>query len=139
MCRKVLAGMDTVYKFAELPTKKEGIFVMPLERITILSTFVVYIDDPLDTLGTSMVLNKNEITTLGGLKQDPASAQPPCACCALLHCTLEHSFLRTRIISWCIRHSGNLSVYVDQGCKAALHSRWSSSTSPGQGQCTHKI
>ena len=68
--------MDTVYKFAELPTKKEGIFVMPLERITILSTFLVYIDDPLDTVGTTMVLNKNEIGSLGGGKQDSVSAHP---------------------------------------------------------------
>lgn len=56
-----MSGMDTVYKFDKVPTKKEGIFVMPLERITILSTFVVYVDDPNDTEGTTFVLNKNEI------------------------------------------------------------------------------
>lgn len=69
-----MSGMDTVYKFDKLPTKKEGIFVMPLERITILSTFVVYVDDPNDTQGNSFVLN--ELSTGGALKQDSPSALP---------------------------------------------------------------
>jgi hypothetical protein len=71
--RKVLSGMDTVYKFDKLPTKKEGIFVMPLDRITILSTFVVYVDDPHDTEGTTFVLNKHEISSSSGSKQDSTS------------------------------------------------------------------
>jgi hypothetical protein len=77
--------MDTVYKFDKLPTKKEGIFVMPLERITILSTFLVYVDDPNDIEGTTFVLSRNEIGNLGGSKQDSISMLP-CIC------TLNWSF-----------------------------------------------
>eukprot|EP00250_Pteridium_aquilinum_P011469 c20092_g1_i1 orf=102-878(+) len=36
---KVTKGYETLAKLEELPTRKEGIFVMPLERITILSTY----------------------------------------------------------------------------------------------------
>ncbi|XP_074295655.1 peptidyl-prolyl cis-trans isomerase CYP23-like [Silene latifolia] len=36
---KVTKGDETLSKLEELPTRKEGIFVMPLERITILSSY----------------------------------------------------------------------------------------------------
>ncbi|KAG9451245.1 hypothetical protein H6P81_011210 [Aristolochia fimbriata] len=36
---KVTRGDDTLTKMEEVPTRKEGIFVMPTERITILSTY----------------------------------------------------------------------------------------------------
>ncbi|XP_021722933.1 peptidyl-prolyl cis-trans isomerase CYP23-like isoform X2 [Chenopodium quinoa] len=36
---KVIKGDETLRKLEELPTRKEGIFVMPLERITILSSY----------------------------------------------------------------------------------------------------
>ncbi|KAL2624181.1 hypothetical protein R1flu_008426 [Riccia fluitans] len=36
---KVTKGYDTHAKLEELPTRKEGIFVMPLERISILSSY----------------------------------------------------------------------------------------------------
>lgn len=36
---KVTKGDETLRKFEELPTRKEGIFVMPVERITILSSY----------------------------------------------------------------------------------------------------
>ncbi|CAN6479279.1 unnamed protein product [Victoria cruziana] len=36
---KVTRGDDTLRKLEELPTRREGIFVMPLERIEILSTY----------------------------------------------------------------------------------------------------
>ncbi|MCO5584728.1 hypothetical protein L7F22_038660 [Adiantum nelumboides] len=36
---KVTKGYETLAKLEKLPTKRDGIFVMPLERITILSTF----------------------------------------------------------------------------------------------------
>jgi hypothetical protein len=60
VCRKVVAGMETMHKMESVATKKEGIFVMPLERITIHSTFVVYVEDPEDTLGTTMIINKQD-------------------------------------------------------------------------------
>ncbi|KAI5077624.1 hypothetical protein GOP47_0007448 [Adiantum capillus-veneris] len=41
---KVTKGYETLAELEELPTKREGIFVMPLERITILSTY--YYDSP---------------------------------------------------------------------------------------------
>ena len=76
--RKVVAGMDTVFKLDKLPTKTEGIFVMPLERITIHSTFLVYVDDPLDTVGTTMVLNRHDAATTGAFKQNSPRTTPPC-------------------------------------------------------------
>ncbi|KAK9707267.1 hypothetical protein RND81_07G185100 [Saponaria officinalis] len=36
---KVTKGDETLRKLEELPTRKEGIFVMPMERITILSSY----------------------------------------------------------------------------------------------------
>ncbi|RAL37642.1 hypothetical protein DM860_000336 [Cuscuta australis] len=36
---KVTKGDDTLRKLEQLPTRREGIFVMPTERITILSTY----------------------------------------------------------------------------------------------------
>lgn len=37
---EVTQGFETLAKLEALPTRKEGIFVMPLERITILSTYM---------------------------------------------------------------------------------------------------
>lgn len=39
-CREVTAGFDTLTNFETADTVKEGIFVMPKERITITSTYV---------------------------------------------------------------------------------------------------
>jgi hypothetical protein len=36
-----------------LETKKEGIFVMPVKRVTIFSTFMMYMSDPQNTLETA--------------------------------------------------------------------------------------
>ncbi|KAI3729163.1 hypothetical protein L6452_17814 [Arctium lappa] len=44
---KVTKGDDTLKKLEELPTRREGIFVMPTERITILSTY--YYDIEMET------------------------------------------------------------------------------------------
>ncbi|KAH7285317.1 hypothetical protein KP509_33G022100 [Ceratopteris richardii] len=56
---KVTKGYDTLAKLEELPTKKEGIFVMPLERITILSTY--YYDSVEHTLANDC---EKEISSL---------------------------------------------------------------------------
>ncbi|PSC68000.1 peptidyl-prolyl cis-trans isomerase CYP23 [Micractinium conductrix] len=42
---EVTEGLETLSKFEELPTRTEGIFVMPTQRITILSTYTYVIDD----------------------------------------------------------------------------------------------
>lgn len=39
-CREVTKGFETLSKFEGVETTKEGIFVMPKERITIHSTYV---------------------------------------------------------------------------------------------------
>ena len=39
-CREVTGGFDTLTKLEEVETIKEGIFVMPKQRIHILSTYV---------------------------------------------------------------------------------------------------
>ncbi|KAL8196480.1 hypothetical protein R6Q57_024775 [Mikania cordata] len=44
---KVTKGDETLRKLEELPTRREGIFVMPTERITILSTY--YYDTEMET------------------------------------------------------------------------------------------
>lgn len=36
---RIISGMEVLHKLEELPTKTEGIFVMPLERITIISSY----------------------------------------------------------------------------------------------------
>ncbi|KAG2500751.1 hypothetical protein HYH03_001515 [Edaphochlamys debaryana] len=43
---KVTEGMEVLRAFEELPTKREGIFVMPLKRITILATYWYRVDRP---------------------------------------------------------------------------------------------
>ncbi|KXZ49401.1 hypothetical protein GPECTOR_21g627 [Gonium pectorale] len=43
---KVTDGMETLRKLEELPTRREGIFVMPLKRITILATYWYRINRP---------------------------------------------------------------------------------------------
>uniref|UniRef100_A0A0D6R121 Peptidyl-prolyl cis-trans isomerase n=1 Tax=Araucaria cunninghamii TaxID=56994 RepID=A0A0D6R121_ARACU len=45
---KVTKGGDTLKKLEELPTRREGIFVMPLERIRILSTYYYDTNEGLD-------------------------------------------------------------------------------------------
>ncbi len=37
--RKITKGMETLRKLETLETRKEGIFIMPLERITILASY----------------------------------------------------------------------------------------------------
>nr|ACF81860.1 unknown [Zea mays] len=41
---RVTKGDDTLTKLERLPTRREGIFVMPIERINILSTYYYDID-----------------------------------------------------------------------------------------------
>ena len=41
LCREVTDGLDTLSLLEEVETTKEGIFVMPKERITISSTYVI--------------------------------------------------------------------------------------------------
>lgn len=55
---KVLRGMEHMHKMESLPTKKQGIFVMPVDRVTIHSTFVIHVADPQDTLETSWLLRQ---------------------------------------------------------------------------------
>ncbi|XP_052881667.1 peptidyl-prolyl cis-trans isomerase CYP23 isoform X2 [Gossypium arboreum] len=44
---KVTKGDETLRKLEELPTRREGIFVMPVERVTILSSY--YYDTELES------------------------------------------------------------------------------------------
>ena len=37
--RRVTKGMDVIHSLELLPTKREGIFVMPVDRITITNTY----------------------------------------------------------------------------------------------------
>ena len=40
-CREVTAGFETLTKMEEVETTRDGIFVMPRERITIQSSYVM--------------------------------------------------------------------------------------------------
>ena len=40
-CREVTAGFETLSKFEGVETTRDGIFVMPKERITIQSSYVI--------------------------------------------------------------------------------------------------
>jgi cyclophilin family peptidyl-prolyl cis-trans isomerase len=42
---EVTEGLEVLEALEALPTRREGIFVMPLQRIAILSTYVYYVDD----------------------------------------------------------------------------------------------
>jgi cyclophilin family peptidyl-prolyl cis-trans isomerase len=42
---EVTEGLEVLEALEALPTRKEGIFVMPLQRIAILSTYVYYVED----------------------------------------------------------------------------------------------
>jgi hypothetical protein len=55
MClgRQVTDGMETLRTMEGLETKKEGIFVMPVKRATIFSTFMIYVADPKETVATA--------------------------------------------------------------------------------------
>lgn len=57
---KVTKGDEVLSKLEELPTRKEGIFVMPLQRITILSTYYYDIEESNDEI----VSCKEQIDTL---------------------------------------------------------------------------
>jgi hypothetical protein len=47
--------MDVLHKLESLPTKREGIFVMPVDRITITNTYWYRAQGPLHlTLGGSV-------------------------------------------------------------------------------------
>lgn len=41
LCREVTNGFDTLSKFEVVETTRDGIFVMPKERITIESSYVI--------------------------------------------------------------------------------------------------
>lgn len=56
---KVTKGDDTLKKLEELPTRREGIFVMPTERITIHSTY--YYDTKLETCEEEKTLLKRRL------------------------------------------------------------------------------
>ncbi|GFR49928.1 hypothetical protein Agub_g12032 [Astrephomene gubernaculifera] len=47
---KVTEGMETLRKLEELPTRREGIFVMPLKRITITATYWYRVNHPQPSL-----------------------------------------------------------------------------------------
>ncbi len=40
VCREVTEGLETLTRLEQVETRKEGIFVMPLKRITIQSTYM---------------------------------------------------------------------------------------------------
>ncbi|OAY84855.1 Peptidyl-prolyl cis-trans isomerase CYP23 [Ananas comosus] len=56
---RVTKGDDTLRKLEELPTRQEGIFVMPLERITILSTY--YYDTKVETCEREKTILKRRL------------------------------------------------------------------------------
>ncbi|KAJ0096241.1 hypothetical protein Patl1_15863 [Pistacia atlantica] len=57
---KVTKGDETLRKLEQLPTRKEGIFVMPTERITILSSY--YYDREMENCETEKSVLKRRLT-----------------------------------------------------------------------------
>lgn len=57
---KVTKGDETLKKLEELPTRREGIFVMPTERITILSTY--YYDTEMENCERDKSVLKRRLT-----------------------------------------------------------------------------
>ncbi|KAL8267516.1 hypothetical protein R6Q59_004860 [Mikania micrantha] len=58
---KVTKGDETLRKLEELPTRREGIFVMPTERITILSTYCY--DTEMETCQQDNTILKRRLAT----------------------------------------------------------------------------
>ncbi|XP_068636477.1 peptidyl-prolyl cis-trans isomerase CYP23 [Aristolochia californica] len=56
---KVTRGDDTLRKLEEVPTRQEGIFVMPTERITILSSY--YYDAKIETCENEKTVLKRRL------------------------------------------------------------------------------
>ncbi|XP_030961601.1 peptidyl-prolyl cis-trans isomerase CYP23 [Quercus lobata] len=56
---RVTRGEETLKKFEQLPTRREGIFVMPTERITILSTY--YYDTEMESCETERSVLKRKL------------------------------------------------------------------------------
>ncbi|KAK1379612.1 Peptidyl-prolyl cis-trans isomerase [Heracleum sosnowskyi] len=61
---KLTKGDDTLKKLEQLPTRREGIFVMPTERITILSSY--YYDPEMETCEqeSSMLRRRLEVSAI---------------------------------------------------------------------------
>lgn len=57
---KVTKGDETLKKLEELPTRREGMFVMPTERVTILSSY--YYDTHMDTCEQERSVLKRRLT-----------------------------------------------------------------------------
>lgn len=52
--------MDAMRGMEGVETRKEGIFVMPLQRITISSTFTYFMADPQNTVATAAAWSFSE-------------------------------------------------------------------------------
>jgi hypothetical protein len=61
--------MESMHAMEGVETTRQGIFVMPKERITILSTFMYYVADPMDTVATAWSFQEC------GAPVDPNSSQ----------------------------------------------------------------
>ena len=81
---KLTAGDEVLSALEKLPTKTEGIFVMPLERITILSSYVYDVGDAGDD-----DLDEGE----GDVSGSGASAEA--RCCATVS-SLRHDLQKAR-------------------------------------------
>ncbi|KAK6931213.1 Cyclophilin-type peptidyl-prolyl cis-trans isomerase domain [Dillenia turbinata] len=57
---KVTKGDETLKRLEELPTRKEGIFVMPIERITILSSY--FYDTKMETCEEEKLMLERRLT-----------------------------------------------------------------------------
>eukprot|EP01024_Parvocaulis_polyphysoides_P017440 TRINITY_DN176_c0_g2_i2.p1 TRINITY_DN176_c0_g2~~TRINITY_DN176_c0_g2_i2.p1 ORF type:complete len:243 (-),score=28.94 TRINITY_DN176_c0_g2_i2:17-703(-) len=59
---QVTQGMEVLHKMEGVETRKEGIFVMPKERITIHSSYVYYVTGPTEIQPLNMInLNNNNL------------------------------------------------------------------------------
>ncbi|KAL5722709.1 cytochrome P450 monooxygenase 23 [Ranunculus cassubicifolius] len=58
---KLTKGDETLRKLEQLPTRQEGIFVMPTERITILSTYYYDTDSTLETCDLERTVLKRRL------------------------------------------------------------------------------
>jgi hypothetical protein len=85
MCRQVTSGMPTLRAMEQVETTRQGIFVMPKDRITIFSTFMFYVADPQDTLAAvwsfqerGMLPSEHELLLMGACRVQDVNQESVC-------------------------------------------------------------
>ncbi|KAK3270461.1 hypothetical protein CYMTET_21144 [Cymbomonas tetramitiformis] len=99
---RVVRGFDVLTKLEQVETKREGIFVMPKERITILSTYITtsgapsdLVSQPLPSPSVAAEMNMDSKLQESTLRESKLEEEAKNTAVALVECTNQQSALRT--------------------------------------------